>query len=72
MAKINQGYDCHAPIRDAAASETASQQAIRLLRSDPMREDALARTHRPHPGMCDMNNPICRAYVDVKVREGLI
>jgi hypothetical protein len=31
--------------------------------------EELAKQHKPHKGMCDLNNKVCRAYIDMKIEN---
>jgi hypothetical protein len=74
MAKINQGYDCRAPIGDAPRGMPNLSAALSrgdLQSSGAIARQALAGQHKPHPGMCDLSNPICAAYVDWRIANGI-
>lgn len=50
------------------SKEEADAGAKNLGRFPSQKE--LARQHKPHDGMCNLNNPVCKAYVDSKIDRG--
>ena len=77
MAKINQGYDYNAPVGDAAPAKGMPNLSAALTRgnvenrSGVLAQQALAGLHKPHPGMCNLSDPVCAAYVDWRIQNGI-